>query len=264
MSLSWKELVLHGLLKKICLYRGGDPSLLKELLKVVMKEHRDHLEKEAREFHSENVGPVVGVYREQLSRWGHTGLVERRCKAAARRDEERERSELWLTAINYNNLKYEFDCSWKARTPEQRRRAAMMHKESTLLRWRGHSDYDITSGRARDLDIDYHSIEKSIKWYGEIHEGRYYLFWDKKLALPIADWAARARRQSKAFLMSGFDINIIDGEGLGNNIPESWVYAYDQWTTNPMGWGARKAEFTMVHGIGKKEKMHIDDIFLKE
>ena len=136
----------------------------------------------------------------------------------------------------------------------------MMHKESKLLRWRGHGDYDITSGRARDLDSDYHSIENSIKWYGEIHEGRYYLFWDQKLALPIADCAMR-RRQSKAFLMSGFDINIIDGEGLNKNISDSWVYAYEQWTKNPGGWGTRQFEFTMVHGRGQKGKMHIDDMF---
>jgi hypothetical protein len=64
--------------------------------------------------------------------------------------------------------------------------------------------------------------------------------------------------------MSGFDINIIDGEGLNKNISDTWVYAYDQWTQNPGGWGARQFEFTMVHGRGKKEKMHIDDMFLKE
>ena len=99
------------------------------------------------------------------------------------------------------------------------------------------------------------------RWYGDIHEGRYYLFWDKKIANAIAD-AAKRRRESKAFLMSGFDINIIDGEGLHSRISDTWVYAYEQWTKNPGGWGSRQFEFTMVHEKGKKEKILIDDMFL--
>lgn len=255
MTLSWKELVFHGLLEKV-----GEPSLVKELLKIAMKERWLFLEEEAREFHSRNVGPIISVY---LSQCGEHASVVYELKRIARysRVSRALCPENWLTAIRYKNVNKEFISTWKERIPEKRRRAVMMHKESIFLRWRGHGDYDITSGRARDLDLDYHSIEDSIKWYGDIHEGRYYLFWDKKLALPIEDWTARARRQSKAFLMSGFDINIIDGEGLDKNIPESWVYAYDQWTKNPMGWGARKSEFTMVHSIGKKEKKHIEDMF---
>ena len=139
----------------------------------------------------------------------------------------------------------------------------MMNKESKLLRWRGHSNYDITSGIARDIDHDYHSIENSIKWYGEIHEGRYYLFWDKKIGNAVTDVAAR-RKQQRSFLMSGFDINIIDGEGLYSRISDTWVYEYEQWIKNRGSWGKRQSEFTMVHGIGKKEKKHIDDMFLKE
>jgi hypothetical protein len=60
--------------------------------------------------------------------------------------------------------------------------------------------------------------------------------------------------------MSGFDINIIDGEGFNNNISDTWVYAYDQWIKNPEGWGTRQFEFTMVHARGKKGKEHIDDM----
>ena len=63
--------------------------------------------------------------------------------------------------------------------------------------------------------------------------------------------------------MSDFDINIIDGEGLKKNIADTWVYAYEQWIKNPGGWGARQFEFTMVHERGKKEKMHLDDMFSK-
>ena len=64
--------------------------------------------------------------------------------------------------------------------------------------------------------------------------------------------------------MSGFDINIIDGEGLYSRISDTWVYEYEQWIENRGSWGKRQSEFTMVHGIGKKEKKHIDDMFLKE
>ena len=101
MSLSWKELVLHGLLKKICLYRGGDPSLLKELLKVVMKEHRDHLEKEAREFHSENVGPVIDIFNIYMSS----------CPSLSRDDLVRL-APYTPPMIKYNNVKKELRWWW--------------------------------------------------------------------------------------------------------------------------------------------------------
>ena len=103
MTLSWKELVLHGLLNKV-----GDPSLVKELLKVVMKEHRDLLEEEAREFHSGSVGPVVEVYCFNSRRvpWDRPTIIQ---------EFERIRYSLspilspkmWLTAIRYKNVKEE-------------------------------------------------------------------------------------------------------------------------------------------------------------
>ena len=254
MTLSWKELVCHGLLVKV-----GDPSLIKELFKLVMKERFSFLEEEAREFHSRNVGPIISVYLSQCGE--HASVVyELKRIAGYSRVARALCPENWLTAIRYKNVNKEFISTWKERIPEKRRRAVMMNKESKLLRWRGYGDYDITSGRARELDNDYHSIEDSIKWYGEIHEGRYYLFWDKNIAPAIKDWAERARRQ-RSSLMSGFDINIIDGEGLYSRISDTWIYGYEQWTKNPEGWGPRQFEFTMVHSIGKKEKMHIDDMF---
>ena len=134
----------------------------------------------------------------------------------------------------------------------------MSYKE-TLLRAKHNARTSIIWTMA-ELRQKYPSITESINWYGEIHEGRYYLFWDKKIANAVADCAKR-RNQQRSFLMSGFDINIIDGEGLNKNISDTWVYAYDQWTKNPEGWGARQFEFTMVHERGKKEKMHIDDMF---
>jgi hypothetical protein len=245
MTLSWKELVCHGLSEEV-----GDPSLVKDLLKVVMKERWLFLEEEARGFHSENMKPLLNYIRlEKLWMRGKTIVMTELHNA---------RANIWSDLISHRQAMQTLKLCWKQRIPEERRQAVTRHKESNLLRWRGATgDEDI-----KELGQQYPSIEKSIKWYGDIHEGRYYLFWDQKLALPIADCAMR-RRQSKAFLMSGFDINIIDGEGLNKNISDTWVYAYDQWTQNPGGWGARQFEFTMVHGRGKKEKMHIDDMFLK-
>ena len=48
MTLSWKELVCHGLLAKI-----EEPEVVKLCLKMVMKERCAYLSEEAREFHSE-------------------------------------------------------------------------------------------------------------------------------------------------------------------------------------------------------------------
>jgi hypothetical protein len=101
MTFSWKELVLHGLLKEICLYRGGDPSLVKELLEVVMKEHRDHLEKEAREFHSENVGPVIDIFNIYMSS----------CPSLSR-DDLVPLAPYTSPMIKYNNVKKELRWWW--------------------------------------------------------------------------------------------------------------------------------------------------------
>ena len=256
MTFSWKELVCHGLLVEF-----GEPSLVKDLLKMVMKERWLFLEKEAREFHSQNESMRQELARitaagwrqleRQFPRLRHQNNTEHpllkipsqlslRCREAS-------------IAISRRKLMDELLSSWKERIPEQRRRAVMANKETGLFRWRGDG-----------VGEDYHSIEDSIKWYGGIHEGRYYLFWDKKIANAVADCAKR-RNQQRSFLMSGFDINIIDGERKSwvQRPSDTWIYAYEQWTKNPGGWGARQSEFTMVHSIGKKEKRHIDDMFLK-
>ena len=245
MTLSWKELVCHGLSEEV-----GDPSLVKDLLKVVMKERWLFLEKEAREFHSENMKPLLNYIRQEK--------LWMRGKTIVMTELHNARANIWSDLISHRQAMQTLKLCWKQRIPEERRQAVTRHKESNLLRWRGATgDEDI-----KELGQQYPSIEQSIKWYGEIHEGRYYLFWDKTLSSPIEDCATR-RRQSKASLMSGFDINIIDGEGLKKNISDTWVYAYEQWIKNPGGWGARQFEFTMVHERGKKEKMHLDDMFSK-
>ena len=261
MTFSWKELVCHGLLKEI-----GEPSLVKDLLKMVMKERWLFLEEESRDFHSRNVYPIVGVYLSQCG--DHASVVyELKRISGYSKVSPILCPEIWLTAIAYKNVKKELTRSWKERIPEQRRRVVMIKKEANLLRWRGHSEYDITSGNARDIDDDYFSIENSIKWYGDIHEGRYYLFWDKNIYNAVA-YAASCLGYMKVPLLSSYDINIIDGEGLYKNLSKTWVCNFDQWSKDPMKlnnlFAQHKQKFTMVHSIGKKEKMHIDDMFLKE
>jgi len=107
MTFSWKELVCHGLLKKM-----GDPSLVKDLLKMVMKERWLFLEEEARGFQSWFVYPVIGVYFHNKD--DHPSIIihefKRRvgyCKG--RRAASAALSpEMWLTAIKYKNVKKEF------------------------------------------------------------------------------------------------------------------------------------------------------------
>jgi hypothetical protein len=63
MTLSWKELVLHGILKKV-----GEPSLARYIFRYAEKMNRDYLEEEARKFHSESIGPIINIYMASLRR----------------------------------------------------------------------------------------------------------------------------------------------------------------------------------------------------
>ena len=96
MTLSWKELVCHGLLAKI-----GEPSLVKDLLKMTMKIRRDYLEEEAREFHSENVGPVIDIFNIYMSSLRRPRGVWVRPPACVLADET------WPFHLKYNNVKKE-------------------------------------------------------------------------------------------------------------------------------------------------------------
>ena len=96
MTFSWKELVCHGLLKKV-----GDPSLAKVLLNIVMKERWLFLEEEAREFHSENVGSVINIFNIYMSP----------CPSLSRDDLVRL-SPYTTPMIKYNNVKKELRWWW--------------------------------------------------------------------------------------------------------------------------------------------------------
>ena len=225
MTLSWKELVCHGLLKKV-----GDPSLVKDLLKMIMKERWLFLEEEAREFHTGSVGPVVDVYRDERRYWGHRQPSDQ-CFHAIAGYEERHarlkrsaasRAELWLTAIRYKNLKKELLSSWEKRMPRKR-------KDSILIAI-GEKGWEPEDGLLNLLSDDGVLLREQkyiakCQWYQGIHEGRYYLFWHKdsfRAAAHCSDGLSCSPPSEKDILRASIDINVI------------------------------------------KEKKHIDDMFLKD
>ena len=167
MTLSWKELVCHSLLVKV-----GDPSLVKDLLKMVMKERFSFLEEEAREFHSENLAAAPDLaagwrqlerqyseLRHQINMAIETKLPPQLLQKCLETD----------AAISRRKLMDELLSSWKERIPEKRRRAVMSYKE-TLLRAKHNARTSIIWTMA-ELRQKYPSITESINWYGEIHEG---------------------------------------------------------------------------------------------
>ena len=111
MTLSWKELVLHGLMNKV-----GEPSLVREIFGYAKKMNRDYLEEEAREFHSRNVGPIISVYLSQAGDHASVVYELKRIAGYSRRCPFRLEStispEIWLSAITYKNVKKEFRWWW--------------------------------------------------------------------------------------------------------------------------------------------------------
>ena len=90
MSFSWNELVLHGLMKKV-----GEPSLAREIFRYAKKMNRDYLEEEAREFHSENVGPAINIFNIYMSSCCLQGPLHQT-----------------VPMIKYNNVKKELRWWW--------------------------------------------------------------------------------------------------------------------------------------------------------
>ena len=240
MSFSWKELVCHGLLKKV-----GDPSLVKEILKVVMKERWLFLEEEAREFHTGIIGPVVDVYRDEWRFWGHrqpsdqcfhaiAGYEERHARLKRR---SASRAELWRTAIRYKNLKKELLSSWEKRMPRKR-------KDSILIAI-GEKGWEPEDGLLNLLSDDGVLLREQkyiakCQWYQGIHEGRYYLFWHK-------DSFIQASHFTHWSVTASIDINVIEGRTQDN----PWgSQAYPDICWDPKYLREKT-----------KERKHIDDMF---
>lgn len=205
MTLSWKELVFHGLLKKV-----GDPSLAKELLKIVMKERFSFLEEEARWFHTGIIGPVVDVYRDEWRYWGHRQPSDQ-CFHAIAGYEKRHPPELWLTAIRYKNVKKELLSSWEERMPRKR-------KDSILTSLIGAEGWEPEDGLLDLLSDDGVLLREQkyiakCQWYQGIHEGRYYLFWHKdsfRAAAHCSDGLSCSPPSERDIRKASIDINVIE------------------------------------------------------
>ena len=202
MTLSWKELVCHGLLKKV-----GDPSLVKDLLKMIMKERWLFLEEEAREFHTGIIGPVVDVYRDEWCYWGHRVPTDQAFHAIAGY-EKRHHPELWLTSIRYKNVKKELRSSWEERMPRKRRESIL----ASLIRAEGWEPEDGLKGLLSDDGVLLREQKAKCQWYQGIHEGRYYLFWHKdsfRAAARFSDGLSCSPPSEKDILRASIDINVI-------------------------------------------------------
>jgi hypothetical protein len=98
MTLSWNELVCHGLLNQI-----EEPVVVKYILKIVTKERCAYLSEEAREFHTENVESCLHYIRLQnmFARGEEVILSELPPRKAI------------MLVISHNKVIYELISSWK-------------------------------------------------------------------------------------------------------------------------------------------------------
>ena len=238
MTFSWKELVCHSLLKKV-----GDPSLVKELLKVVMKERRDYVEEEAREYHLE-------ITKDNLL-YILTMTIPSRCGKL--RDSLLERyfaGELGSSIGIHRDVTDELLASWEERKPYRRRDSTWVpllggqwEEQCDLLNngwveeppsWGSRKEAGLLSYTPEDVD--------KCEWYQNIHEGRYYLFWHKESfiqASHFTHWSVKA----------SIDINVIEGRTQAN----PWgSQAYPDICWDPKYLREKS-----------KAKEHLDDMFLK-
>ena len=217
MTLSWKELVCHGLLKKV-----REPSLVKDILKIAMKGRWLFLEEEARWFHTGIIGPVVDVYRDEWRYWGHRQPSDQ-CFHAIAGYEERHarlkrsaasRAELWLTAIRYKNLKKELRSSWEERMPRKRKDSILIALDDREKEWEPEDGLACLLSDDGVLLREQKYIAKC-QWYQGIHEGRYYLFWHKdsfRAAARFSDGLSCSPPSERDIRKASIDINVIKGK----------------------------------------------------
>ena len=256
MTLSWKELVCHGLLAKI-----EEPEVVKYILKIVIKERCAYLSEEAREFHSGFVYPVVEVYfdnkdvhpsiiHEFKRRVGYCKLVRPPAVALP--------PEMWLTAIRYKNVNKEFISSWEERQSVRRRRTILIALIAGERGWEPAEDglTDLLSDEGGH-GMRWVASSAKCQWYQGIHEGRYYLFWHKDSFRAVAHFTdgptgapeyARHRLR-RDILKASIDINVIEGRKREN----LWTWP-GRW-----GWWTSCSKWLLDEGV--KERKHIDDMF---
>ena len=234
MTFSWKELVCHGLL-----VRMGDPSLVKELLKVVVREHRDHLDEEARVYHSE-------ITKENLI-YILTMTIPSRCGRLRDRLLERklEAAEFGNSIRIHRDVTDELVASWQERKPYRRRDAIWTAFYGGWEEQLEDLTFNLDEPPGRSPNTRPEEDENVVKcdWFQGIHEGRYYLFWHKESfveASHFTHWSVTA----------SIDINVIEGR-TEENPWGSQAYPDICWDPKYL------REKT-------KERKHIDDMFLKE
>jgi len=237
MTFSWKELVCHSLLKKL-----GDPSLVKELLKVVMKERRDYVEEEAREYHSE-------ITKDNLL-YILTMTIPSRCGKL--RDSLLERyfaGEFGDSIRIHRNVTDELLASWNERKPYRRRDAIWTVLLGGWEEQLADPDADVSHlltdeppGRPPNIRPEDDENVDKCEWYQGIHEGRYYLFWHQESfiqASHFTHWSVKA----------SIDINVVEGR------------------TEENPWGSQRYPDICWDPKYLREKSkakeHIDDMFLK-
>ncbi len=233
MTFSWKELVCHGLLKKI-----DDPSLVKELLKVVMKEHRDHLDEEARDYHSE-------ITKDNLLYILTMTIPSRSSKLRDRLLERYFAGEFGDSIRIHRNVADELLASWNERKPYRRRDAIWT---ALLGSWEEQladpafiiDDLEVPPGRPPNTRPEDDENVAKCEWYQGIHEGRYYLFWDKDSFVQASHWTHWS-------VTASIDINVVEGRTLEN----PWgSQAYPDICWDPKYLREKP-----------KERKHIDDMF---
>ena len=233
MTFSWKELVCHGLLKKV-----GDPSLAKHLLKVVMKEHRDHVEEEAREYHSE-------ITKDNLLYILTMTIPSRSSKLRDILLERYFAGEFGDSIRIHRNVADELLASWQERKPYRRRDAIWT---ALLGGWEEQladpafiiDDLEVPPGRPPNTRPEDDENVAKCEWYQGIHEGRYYLFWDKDSFVQASHWTHWS-------VTASIDINVVEGRTLEN----PWgSQAYPDICWDPKYLREKP-----------KERKHIDDMF---
>ena len=202
MTFSWKELVIHGLVSKV-----GDPSLVKHLMKVVMKVRRDHVEEEAREYHSE-------ITKDNLL-YILTMTIPSRCGKL--RDILLERyfaGEFGDSIRIHRNVTDELLASWNERKPYRRRDAIWT---ALLGGWEEQladpafiiDDLEVPPGRPPNTRAEDDKNVAKCEWFQGIHEGRYYLFWHQ-------DSFVQASHFTHWSVTASIDINVVEGRTEAN------------------------------------------------
>ena len=118
MTLSWKQLVCHGLLNQI-----EEPELVKYILKIAIKERCAYLSEESREFHSSNV--KFCLYYNMLK------IMFLRGKEVMIADLATVPMEEKRFAVNYEKVMLEFKkLIQKCRQKRRERRAALNFRQT--------------------------------------------------------------------------------------------------------------------------------------